>query len=263
MTRLERLTLIVLWCITGLIFAALYLPALLVVFQSFFDRAGRSIAFDSFGLKWYRALLDNGDILSALGTSLIVGCAAVAVSASLALLIAYYMKTGERRGRRYVEFVIFMPFVLPAIITGIALLITFRELGIESGILTVTLGHIAIILAVLYRMITVRLESLEDSQIEAALDLGANHRQAFLFVVLPQLRSALITSSLLAFTLSFDETLVTFFLSGSDMTIPIRLWSMMRVGFSPEVNAFVSLVLLVTMTTAVLSALSFRNPIVK
>ena len=263
MTGTERVVLAVLWLVALLVFAALYVPALLVVFQSFFDRSGQSIDLSSFGFRWYVALLENREILAALFNSMIVGCLSVVVSASLALLIAYYMKTGRRPGRRYLEFVIFLPFVLPAIITGIALLIAFRELGVESSIFTITVGHVVLILAVLYRIISVRLDSLEDSQIEAALDLGANHRQAFLLVVFPQLRSALITSSLLAFTLSFDKTLVTFFLAGSDMTIPIRLWSMMRVGFSPEVNAFVSIVLFATVTMTVLSALSFKNPIVR
>jgi putative spermidine/putrescine transport system permease protein/spermidine/putrescine transport system permease protein len=116
-----------------------------------------------------------------------------------------------------------------------------------------------LVLAIIYRMVTVRLDSLEASQIEASLDLGATGLQTFLFVVLPQLRSAIVTGALLAFTLSFDETLVTFFLVGGDATLPIRLWAMMRVGFTPEVNALVSLVLLATMSLAVLGALSLKD----
>jgi ABC-type spermidine/putrescine transport system permease subunit II len=188
-----------------------------------------------------------------------VAAASVLLALVLALGLAWYMKTGTRRGRSFVEFVIFLPFVLPGIITGISLLVAFRELGIERSLVTVTIGHTVLVLAILYRMVSVRLDSLEASQIEASLDLGATGLQTFLFVVLPQLRSAIVTGALLAFTLSFDETLVTFFLVGGDATLPIRLWAMMRVGFTPEVNALVALVLLATMTLAVLGALSLKD----
>ena len=263
MSRVERAVLGLLWLVAGSVLFALYAPAILVVVRSFFDTRGNSIDWETFGLQWYRSLLSNQDILAALGNSLVVGVAAVAAATSFAVGLAYYMKTGRRRGRAFVETAIFLPFVLPPIVTGISLLIACRELGIESSLLTVTVGHTALILAIIYRMVTVRMEGLEDSQIEASLDLGANHSQTFFLVVLPQLRSVLVTSALLAFTLSFDETLVSFFLVGSDMTLPIRLWSMLRVGFSPEVNAFATVVLLATAAMTVAGALSLKNEVGK
>jgi putative spermidine/putrescine transport system permease protein/spermidine/putrescine transport system permease protein len=259
MTAPERIVIIALWLVAALVFAALYGPALVVVLASFFDLKGQAIDWSSFSLHWYAGLADNPEMLAALGHTLAVAAAAVLMALVLALGLAYYMKTGTRRGRPLVEFVIFLPFVLPGIITGISLLVAFRELGIERSLVTVTIGHTVLVLAILYRMITVRLDSLDNSQIEASLDLGATGLQTFLFVVLPQLRSAIVTGALLAFTLSFDETLVTFFLVGGDATLPIRLWAMMRVGFTPEVNALVALVLLVTMSLAVLGALSLKD----
>lgn len=259
MTAAERMTITLLWLIGALVFAALYGPAFMVVLLSFFDISREGIDWSSFGLQWYARLGDNPQMLAALGNTLLVGASAVALATALALGLAYYMKTGVRRGRALIELVIFLPFVLPAIITGISLLIAFRGLGLERGLLTVTVGHVVLVLAIIYRMVTIRLESLENSQIEASLDLGANNWQTFLHVVLPQLRSALVTSGLLAFTLSFDETLVTFFLVGGDATLPIRLWAMMRVGFTPEVNALVSIVLAVTITLAVLGAMSLKE----
>jgi putative spermidine/putrescine transport system permease protein/spermidine/putrescine transport system permease protein len=259
MTAPERIVIIALWLVAALVFAALYGPALAVVLASFFDLKGQAIDWSSFSLHWYAGLADNPEMLAALGHTLAVAAAAVLMALVLALGLAYYMKTGTRRGRPLVEFVIFLPFVLPGIITGISLLVAFRELGIERSLVTVTIGHTVLVLAILYRMITVRLDSLDNSQIEASLDLGATGLQTFLFVVLPQLRSAIVTGALLAFTLSFDETLVTFFLVGGDATLPIRLWAMMRVGFTPEVNALVALVLLVTMSLAVLGALSLKD----
>lgn len=263
MSRTERAVLGALWLVAGLVLFALYAPAILVIVRSLFEGRGAAIDGSSFGLQSYQALLSNRDIIAALGNSLLVGIAAVAVATAGALGLAYYMKTGRRRGRAFLETTIFLPFVLPPIVTGVSLLIAFRELGVENSLLTVTVGHAALILAIVYRMVTVRMESLEDSQIEASLDLGATYLKTFLLVVLPQLRSVLVTSALLAFTLSFDETLVSFFLVGSDMTLPIRLWSMLRVGFSPEVNAFASLILLATAALTVIGALSLRNEVGK
>jgi len=155
--------------------------------------------------------------------------------------------------------VIFLPFVLPAIITGISLLVAFRQVGVERSLVTVTFGHIVLIMAVIYRMLMIKLDALENSQIEASLDLGASNLETFFLVVLPQLKSALITSSLLAFSLSFDETLVTFFLVGGQTTLPMRLWAMMRTGFTPEINALVSVVLCATFVFAAVGGMSLRK----
>lgn len=261
MSRLERITLTALWIAAGLVYVALYAPVLLVVARSFFDSRGSEILGGGFGLESYRALAANQDILAALGASLIVAFAAVVVATTFAVAAAYYIKTGRRRGRTLLEATIFVPFVLPPIATGISLLVAFRDLGIENSLLTVTVGHAVVILAIIYRLTTLRLEALPDSQIEASLDLGATHAQTFLHVVLPQLRPALVTSALLAFTLSFDETLVSFFLVGTDTTVPIRLWSMLRVGFSPDVNAFAALVLAATAGMTLLAAFSLKNEI--
>lgn len=261
MTYSERITIAFLWVIGALVFVVLYAPAAIVILLSFFGMKGRKIDWSHASLEWYGKFAANAQLIDALSNSLIVGACAVAIATVISLGLAYYMKTGSRRGQSYVEFVIFLPFVLPAIITGISLLIAFREVGIERSLITVTAGHVVLILAVIYRMVMIRLDSLENSQIEASLDLGANGFETFLYVVLPQIRSALVTSSLLAFALSFDETLVTFFLVGGETTLPMRLWAMMRTGFTPEINALVSVVLCVTLVFAAAGAMSLRRSI--
>lgn len=259
MTRLERLTMIVLWLVGTLVFAVLYAPAALVILMSFVTVKAGKIDWSSFSFEWYGKFAENTQLIAALTNSLIVGFCSVVISTAIALGLAYYMKSGERSGRSYVEFVIFLPFVLPAIITGISLLIAFRDIGIERSLITVTAGHVVLILAVIYKIIMIRLDTLEASQIEASLDLGANGFETFAYVVLPQLRTSLVASSLLAFALSFDETLVTFFLVGGETTLPMRLWAMMRTGFTPEINALVSLVLCATLVFAALGAISLRK----
>ncbi|KAA0697874.1 ABC transporter permease [Neorhizobium sp. P12A] len=261
MTLLERITITLLWIIGGITFAVLYAPAAIVILLSFVGIKDRKLDWSDFSLQWYGKFASNSQLIDALSNSLIVGVCAVLIASAISLGLAYYMKTGARSGRSYVEFVIFLPFVLPAIITGISLLVAFREIGIERSLVTVTAGHVVLILAVIYRMVTIRLDAMENSQIEASLDLGANGWETFVYVVFPQLRSALVTSSLLAFALSFDETLVTFFLVGGETTLPMRLWAMMRTGFTPEINALVSVVLCVTFLFAALGAMSLRKSI--
>ncbi|MGZ2453493.1 ABC transporter permease [Rhizobium leguminosarum bv. viciae] len=261
MTLLERITVTLLWIVGGITFAVLYAPAIIVILLSFIGIKDRKLDWSDYSLKWYGEVASNSQLIEALTNSLMVGVCAVVIASAISLGLAYYMKTGARRGQSYVEFVIFLPFVLPAIITGISLLIAFRQIGIDRSLITVTAGHVVLILAVIYRMVSIRLDALENSQIEASRDLGANGWETFVYVVFPQLRSALVTSSLLAFALSFDETLVTFFLVGGETTLPMRLWAMMRTGFTPEINALVSVVLCVTFLFATLGAMSLRKSI--
>ncbi|MBY5825845.1 ABC transporter permease [Rhizobium leguminosarum] len=261
MTLLERITVTLLWIVGGITFAVLYAPAIVVILLSFIGIKDRKLDWSDYSLQWYGKVASNSQLIEALTNSLMVGVCAVVIASAISLGLAYYMKTGARRGQSYVEFVIFLPFVLPAIITGISLLIAFRQIGIDRSLITVTAGHVVLILAVIYRMVSIRLDALENSQIEASRDLGANGWETFIFVVFPQLRSALVTSSLLAFALSFDETLVTFFLVGGETTLPMRLWAMMRTGFTPEINALVSVVLCVTFLFATLGAMSLRKSI--
>ena len=261
MSLKERIVIGVLWVFAGIVFAMLYGPAILVAVFSFFDHHGSLIDPSTFSLKHYKGLLSDDAILSALSNTVEVAVVSVLIAMVFAVGLAYYMRLDKRKGRSYVEFVIFLPFVLPAIITGISLLTVFQELGIDRSLFTVAVGHIVIVVGIIYRMVMVRLEALENSQIDASADLGATHFQTFRLVVAPQLVSAMVTGALLAFTISFDETLVTFFMIGDEPTLPLRLWAMMRVGFSPEINALVTVVLVGTMLLAASGALLMRRSI--
>jgi len=136
-----------------------------------------------------------------------------------------------------------LPFLLPQLITGLSLLIYFREVVISRGLETIVIGHAVFVLAIIYRVILTRLNALSRSFVEAAHDLGASRFQTFRFVILPNLRMPLLTAGGLAFALSFDETMITLFLTGTDPTLPVRLYAMMRVGFTPEINALITLIL--------------------
>jgi putative spermidine/putrescine transport system permease protein/spermidine/putrescine transport system permease protein len=226
-------------------FIALYAPVLTVSLFSFFAPIRRrgNLSIDGFSLETYGALIRNEEILGALGVTLIVGLLATALAVALGLMFALYYTRTRGLARHVMQGIIFLPFLLPPIITGLALLIFFREIELPRGYVSIVIGHVVFIVPVVYRTLLVRLQSMSRSLTEASYDLGASSWQTIRLVLLPQLRPALITSALLAFAVSFDETLITLFLTGSVTTLPIRLWAMMRVGFVPEINALATVIL--------------------
>jgi ABC-type spermidine/putrescine transport system permease subunit II len=138
-------------------------------------------------------------------------------------------------------------------------LIFFVGTGIDRGFVTIIIGHTVFVLAVMFRLVQTRLQSLSKTLVEASADLGASRWQTLRHVLWPQLRSAVATGAILAFTLSFDETLISVFLAGDATTLPLRLWAMMRVGFTPEINALVTLVLLISIVLTIVVGLRL-NP---
>ena len=216
------------------------------------DRAG--IHWDAATLAWYGRLAENASVISAVETPALVGVVSVAIATVLAIVRAFSVEGEGAVARRLVEIVIYLPFLMPPIITGLALLVFLDELGVSRGTATIALGHTALVLAVLYRLTLTRLRALPRSLAEASADLGASRWQTFRYVLWPQMRSAVATGVVLALTLSFDETLITVFLSGDATTLPLRLWGMMRVGFTPEINALVTLVLVVSIALALVVA---------
>jgi ABC-type spermidine/putrescine transport system permease subunit II len=231
---------------TALVLLALYAPVVLVMLFSVVPYRQGTVIWSEATLGWYTQLARNADILSALRQSLLVATAAVALSLAIGTGLALWAESGRAWGRRLVEGLIFLPFLLPPIITGLSLLVFFRNADLDRGLLTTMIGHTAVLLAVAYRIILTRLSALPRSLVEASYDLGATGWQTFRHMLWPHLATAFVTAGLLSFTLSLDETMITVFLAGDAMTLPLRLWAMMRVGFTPEVNALVSLVLVAT-----------------
>ena len=243
-----------------LVYVALYLPILLVFVLSFFSMRRGKVRWDTFSLSWYEKLFGNEALGGALLNTLLVGCLAIAAATVFATSAALFVNARPAsRTSRLLEYVIFLPFLLPPIITGLSLLIYFREAGIGRGIITIVVGHALFVSAIIYRIVLTRLSALSRNLVEAAQDLGASRIQTFRYIILPNLRMPLLTAGLLAFALSFDETMITLFLSGSDATLPIRLYAMMRVGFTPEINALITLILAFSILLTVVFAWAWRR----
>jgi len=245
MTRNKTAT-IALSTVTGFVVVILYGPIFVPIVSSFFTVKRGTVTWDEPTLAAYSALTRNEGVLEALRNTLIVGVLAVVLSLALGTLLAFYYHSGRSRGREFLQLVVFLPFLMPPIITGLSLLIFFREIDFSRSLVTVVIGHTAFVLALVYRTVLVRLQSLSRSLIEASYDLGASGLQTFRYVLLPNLSSAMIGAAVLAFALSFDETMITLLVTGTENTLPIRLWAMMRLGFTPDINALVALILLFT-----------------
>jgi putative spermidine/putrescine transport system permease protein/spermidine/putrescine transport system permease protein len=253
MSALPRPSTIFLAAITTLVAVLLYSPLFVPIVSSFFTISHGDVDWSSPTLSTYRALAGNDDILAALRTTLIVGVCTVILSVVSGTLLALYYH-GRRSGRSALQFIIFLPFLMPPIISGLALLIFFREIGLERSLLTVVIGHTVFVLAIVYRTVLMRLQSMSRTLVEASYDLGATGWQTFWRIILPNLSSAMVGGAILAFALSFDETMITILVTGTQSTLPVRLWAMMRLGFSPDINALVALILMFTVLLCVLAA---------
>ena len=237
----------VLGVVAAITLAILYGPLIVMAFFSFFTKKAGVVQWDSFTFDWYVKLAGNSDILGTLVNSLMVGFASVFCALVVGTVFAIHFNGSRSRFRNVSQILIFLPFLLPPIITGLSLLIFFFELGVPRSLITVAFGHTIFVLALCYRVILSRLQALSRNILEASYDLGANRRQTFFYVLMPNILTAMVTAAVLAFALSFDETLISLFLFGQEMTLPVRLWTMMvRLGITPEVNALVTLILVVS-----------------
>ncbi|MBL8585045.1 MAG: ABC transporter permease [Rhizobiaceae bacterium] len=244
--------------LAGLVLLVLYSPIIISALFSVVEVNGGIIDWSSATLRFYAELWQNESILSAIRATVLVGVLSVTLAALLAVVLAFYVEWRHALAPRLVELIVYIPFLVPPIITGLSLLIFFVDVGVERSVLTIAIGHTVLVLAVLFRLTLTRLQSIPPSLAEASADLGANAWQTFRLVMWPQLRPAVLTGAILALTVSFDETLVSLFVAGDTMTLPLRLWAMMRVGFSPEVNALVTIILAFSIVLAIIIALRMR-----
>jgi putative spermidine/putrescine transport system permease protein/spermidine/putrescine transport system permease protein len=245
--------------VTLLVFILLYGPIFIPIVTSFFTVKYGSVDWSQMNLDAYAKLTQNEGVIEAVENTFIVGLSAVAASLVLGTVIALHCNSGKSRSRALLQFVVFLPFLMPPIITGLSLLIFFRETDIDRSMLTIIIGHTVFVLALVYRTILVRLRGIGFSMIEASYDLGGSALQTFFYVLLPNLKSALIGAGVLAFALSFDETMITILVTGTQNTLPLRLWAMMRLGFTPDINALVAIILALT-TVMVLIAARYLIP---
>ena len=235
-------------------FAFLYLPMVILVIYSF-NSSKLVTVWAGFSTKWYGELMRNEAFLDAAWVTIKVAVLSSTFATVLGTLAAYVLvRAGRFWGRTLFSGMIYAPLVMPEVITGLSLLLLFIGIGLDRGVMTIVLAHTTFSMCYVSVVVSSRLAAFDMSLEEAALDLGSTPFEAFRLVTLPIIAPAVISGWLLAFTLSLDDLVIASFTSGpSATTLPIKIFSAVRLGVSPEINAL-STIMIAIVTIGVISA---------
>jgi spermidine/putrescine transport system permease protein len=231
---------------TGLVFAFFYLPiAVLVLFS--FNQSKLNIVWTGFTLRWYAALWGDSVLLRALESSLIVAAATTILSVLLGTTAAWLLHRYRYRASGLLETLVVLPMIVPEVVLGVSLLILFVTAGLRLGYATIVISHVTFSFPFVMVAVQARLAGLDPALEEAALDLGATPLQAFVKVLVPYLMPAIVTGALMAFTLSLDELIVTYFTaSAATRTLPLEIFGRVKRGLDPSLNAISTVFVAVT-----------------
>ena len=240
-----------LWLVAILGYLFLYAPLAIVVVYSFND-SRLNAQWVGFTLDWYRKLLHNEEMLGAAWNSLLIALTASAVSTVLGTMAGYAM---YRFRLRLLPVLVVAPIAIPEILTGVSLLIFFVGIDLTLGLTSIILAHIAFCVGFVAIVVRARLAGMDESLVEAARDLGATPLEAFRLVTLPLIMPGVIAGALMAFTLSIDDFVITYFTAGAGaLTLPLEIYTMVKISVTPEVNAISTLLMLLTLALIVIAS---------
>jgi len=240
-------------------FAFVYAPILLIVIFSFNSNPVNMMVWESFTFDWYKTIfgfsaattesalyLDSTDQLyEAVQNSLLIALTTTAVSTVFGTAIALAVARYRFRLKPFYRALMFMPMIMPDILLGIALLIFFVSVGIQLSVVTIIIGHCTFLISYVFIVVSARIADMDDALEEASADLGANSWVTFRRVTLPMILPGIIGGALLAFIISMDDLVITYFIAGVDsQTLPVFIYGMLRRGIKPEINAIATMMLL-------------------
>lgn len=237
----------------------LYGPIITLMIFSFNDNPITKLPLTGWTLDWYYKALTNSDLLAALWNSVIVAVFAVMICLVIGIPTAFALDRFDFRGKTLFRRLVILPITLPGIITGVSILAFFSMSGVKLSLVTVIIGHGTALTAIVVTNVFARLQRFDRRIEEASADIGARPWQTFIYITLPNIRSAIIGSALIAFTLSFDEIPVTYFLTGRDNTLPMYIWSVVRRGITPEINAIGTIIVAFSIVLIFLSVLLIHS----
>ncbi len=233
-----------LWAMALFTYGFLYLPLVIVVMYSFND-SRLNAEWVGFTFKWYQILFNDEQMLLAARNSLLIGVVTsffATIFGTLAGMAMYKYKL------RLLPVLVLTPIAIPEILMGVSLLMFFVMLNMTLGLFSVTLAHIAFCIGFVAIVVRSRLQGMDEALVEAARDLGATPLQAFRLITMPLIMPGIIAGALMAFTLSIDDFVITFFTAGAGAsTLPLQIYSMIRIAVTPEVNAISTLLMLLTL----------------
>ncbi|WP_205606873.1 extracellular solute-binding protein [Clostridium botulinum] len=242
-----------------LVYVFLYLPIFVLVVFSF-NKSKLNATFTGFTLDWYKNLINNVQILEALKNSLIIAFISTFFAVIIGTLAAIGMYRYKFKGKRAMEGLLYIPVVIPEIVMGISMLAFFSSLNLPAGLITLILAHITFCISYVIIVVRARLDGFDAALEEAAQDLGATPWQTLTKVTLPVISPGIISGALLAFTLSLDDVIISFFAAGPDSnTLPLKIFSMVKFGVTPEINALSTVMMVFTLSMVVIAEGIRRN----
>jgi spermidine/putrescine transport system permease protein len=243
------------------IFGYLFLYAPIIILVVFSFNASRFVtSWGGFSFRWYGELFQNEAIAAALKNSLIVALASTLISTVFGTMVALVMERQQFFGKLAFDALLYLPIIIPDIAMAVMLLLFFVMSSIKLSLITIIIAHVAFNISFVAIVVRARLVGFDRSLEEAAQDLGANELQTFWYVTLPLLMPGILAGALLAFTLSLDDFVITFFTAGvGSTTLPLRIYSMVKLGITPEINAVSTLMLSASMILVLVSMLLQRK----
>ena len=233
------------------IYLFFYLPILILVLFSF-NSSRINAVWTGFSLQWYGKLFNNEQVLESALNSLTVALSATSISIFLGTIAAIGMTRYRFRGKGFLDAVLYIPIIIPEIVMGIALLSFFSRLGISLSLWTIIIAHVTFCVPFVIVVVRARMDGFDPALEEAAADLGASPLIVLRRVTLPLLFPGILAGALLSMTLSLDDVIISFFVAGpGSTTLPIKVYSMVRFGVSPEINALSTLMLLGSLSIAI------------
>lgn len=253
MKKKRRISFSTVYLALGLVI--IYLPIALVILYSF-NESKISSVWGGFSLKWYRTLFADKAMFQALGNSLILGLSASLAAGVVGTLGAVGFDRVRPRSRRLIEYLTSLPLMTPEIILGMVFMAFFGMLGIPFGMGTLILSHTTFCIPYVFMLVQARMVGMDRSLAEAARDLGAGERQVFFTITLPLLLPAIVSGMLLSFAMSLDDVIISLFVTGVNVnTLPIKVYTALKTGVTPEINALCTLLLAATLLLVGLSML--------
>jgi len=236
----------------AILYMFMYAPLLvLIVFSLTPTKYG--VAWEGFTLKWYLAVFNNENIRDAVKVSLMVAIPCVLISTAIGTITAFALYRYKFLGRELFQSVLYIPLIMPDLVIGIALLLFYTFINLELGIFTILLAHISFSIPLTTLVVIARMQRIDRTLEDAAMDLGADEWTTMRKVTLPLLKPGILAAALLTFPWSFNDFVVTFFVSGvGSSTLPLRVYSMIRLGVSPMINALGTLIVVIPLIVVII-----------
>lgn len=234
---------IVLRVFAAIVYIFLFAPIIVVALTSF-NPTGRATIPESFTTRWYSDLMEDDQLISALWTSIQIAIGTALIASILGLLAAYGLSRFQFPGRGTLQGLYYLPMLVPAVVSGVSLLIWFNKIGLQGGYFTILIAHVIFALPFTLTIILTSFAGFDTRLEEAAQDLGATPFRTFRYITLPLVMPGVVGGALIAFTLSFDEFVLTFFVAGGGVqTLPLVIYNRIRYLLSPEINAIATIVM--------------------